>query len=195
MTRTASPLRFVPVGAVKIVDKASDAVAYVYNDAADGKPCARVFYGRQSKPVLRCYFRTVAQREAAVIRMFEGRRETLARKAGYKAERKASALKCSVGDILSTCWGYDQTNREFYQVVRVKGANVTVRQIATETVATGDMTARVIPLPGDFVGEEMTRRAAGSSLRISSCQRATPHEFETVAGLKVYRAVSTSSYA
>jgi hypothetical protein len=75
------------------------------------------------------------------------------------------------------------------------GANVTVRQIATETVSTGDMTARVIPLPGDFVGEEITRRASGPALKISSCQRAHPHEFETVAGVKVYRPVSVSSYA
>lgn len=194
MTRFA-PLRFIPVGAVKIVDKASDAVAFIYADAADGKPCARVFYGRQSKPVLRAYFKTAAHREAAVARYFQARRETIARKTQYRADRKASALKCSVGDILSTCWGYDQTNREFYQVVRVAGASVTVRQIAAETVATGDMTARVIPLPGAFVGEELTRRASGSSLRISSCQRATPHEFESVAGVKVYRAVGVSSYA
>lgn len=190
-----SPLRFVPAGAVKIADKSSDAVAFIYADAADGKPCARVFYGRQSKPVLRCYFRTNAQREAAVARCFQSRRDALASKAKLRADRKAAALKCSVGDVLSTCWGWEQTNREFYQVVRVAGANVTVRQIATETVSTGDMTARVAPLVGDFVGPELTRRVAGSSLKISSCQRATPHDFETVAGVKVYRPAGVSSYA
>jgi hypothetical protein len=194
MIRTASPLRFVPVGAVKIADKASDAVAFLYTDR-DGHPCARVFYGKQSKPVLRCYYRTVAQREAAVVRTFEARRATAARKAEYKAARKAAIPTYAVDDVLSTCWGYDQTNREFYQVVKVAGAAVTVRQIAAETVATGDMTARVIPLPGDFIGAEMVRRPSGSSLRISECQRAYHHEFEAVAGVKVYRAVSTSSYA
>jgi hypothetical protein len=68
--------------------------------------------------------------------------------------------------------------------VEVRGAAVTVRQIAAETVATGDMTAHVIPLPGQFVSAELTRRASGPSLRISECQRARPHEFETVAGVK-----------
>jgi hypothetical protein len=193
MTRFAS-LRFVPAGAVKIADKASDAVAFFYTDR-DGRPCARVFYGKQSKPVLRCYFASNAQREKSVTIAFESRRRHLGAKAEFKASRKASALKCEVGQILSTCWGYDQTNREFYQVVRVKGVTVTVRQIAAETVATGDMTARVIPLPGDFVGEEITRRVVGHAFKVSSCQHATPHEFNSVAGVKVYRAVETSSYA
>lgn len=194
MILTASPLRFVPVGAVKFADKASDAVAFLYTDRA-GHPCARVFFGKQSKPVLRCYYRDAARREADVVRMFEHRRATIARKAEYKAARKATIPTYAVDDVLSTCWGYDQTNREFYQVVKVAGAKVTVRQIAAETVATGDMTARVIPLPGDFIGAEMVRRAAGYGLKISECQRANHHEFETVAGVKVYRAVSTSSYA
>lgn len=194
MIRTASPLRFVPVGAVKIADKASDAVAFLYTDR-DGHPCARVFYGKQSKPVLRCYFRNDAQREASVKIAFESRRRALGAKAEYKAARKAAIPTYAVDDILSTCWGYDQTNREFYQVVKVAGKAVTVRQIAAETVATGDMTARVIPLPGEFIGEELRRLSTGAGLKITSCQRANHHEFETVAGVKVYRAVSTSSYA
>jgi len=197
MNRLSLPREFLlpnDVAVLKVADKASDAVAYIWTDKS-GRPCARVFYGRQSKPVFSCHYRAPAQREAAVVRAFEARRARAAAKARYAADRKASALKPAVGDVLSTCWGYDQTNREFYQVVRVKGANVTVRQIAAETVATGDMTARVIPLPGEFIGEEITRRVTGPSLKISSCQRATPHQFEEVAGLKVYRAVETSSYA
>lgn len=185
---------FIPKGAVKIADKASDAVAFIYTNA-DGKPCARIFFGKQSKPVVRAYYRTEAQRNEAVRATFLSRQATSVRKAEYKAHRKASIPSYAVDDVLSTCWGYDQTNREFYQVVKVNGANITVRQIAAETVATGDMTARVIPLPGEFVGPEMNRRAAGYGLKISSCQRANHHEFETVAGVRVYRAVSTSSYA
>jgi hypothetical protein len=187
-------LRFVPAGALKIADKSSDAVAYVYTDR-DGRPCARVFYGKQRKPVIACYYRNAAERQASVARAFEGRRAYDARKAARKADAKASAHVYAVGDVLSTCWGYEQTNREFYEVVAVKGASVTVRQISTETVATGDMTARVIPLPGDYVGAEIRKIAQpGRGLKISSCARATPHDFEIVAGVKVYAAVSTSSY-
>jgi hypothetical protein len=185
---------FIPKGAVKIADKASDAIAFVYTNA-EGKPCARVFFGKQSKPVVRAYYRSETQRNDAVKASFLSRQAALASKAGYRATRKASIPSYAVDDVLSTCWGYDQTNREFYQVVKVSGANVTVRQIAAETVATGDMTARVIPLPGDFIGPEMHRRAAGYGLKISLCQRANHHEFELVAGVKVYRAVGTSSYA
>jgi hypothetical protein len=96
-----------------------------------------VFYGKQTRPILYCYCRDAAQRE------------------------RSGRPSKTVGDILSTCWGYDQTNREFYEIVKVRGAAVTLRQIATETVATGDMTARVIPLPGQFVDKELMRRAPG----------------------------------
>ena len=185
---------FIPAGAVKVADKASDAVAYIYTDR-DNRPCARVFYGKQAKPALRAYFRDAAKREASVSQYFESRRAAIANKNKMKADRKASAPTYAAGDVLSTCWGYEQTNREFYEVIRVKGASVTVRQIATETVATGHMTDRVIPLPGAFVGEEITKRAGGHSLRMSSCQRATHHQFKTLAGVKVYEAVGTSSYA
>ena len=139
-----------------------------------------------------------AQREKSIAIAFESRRQHLAAKAKQAAERKAApAPTFAVGDILSTCWGYDQTNREFYQVTKVRGLAVTVRQIVAETVATGDMTARVIPLPGQFVGPELNRRARpwAAGLKISSCQRANPHDFEVAADVKVYRAVSVSSYA
>lgn len=194
MTITLPREFFLPKNAIKIADKNSDAIAYAYTDA-NGRPCARVFYGKQSKPVLRCYFRDDAAREKSVRAAFDTRREVLNRKAAWKAEAKAKAPKYSVGDVLSTCWGYEQTNREFYEVVKVKGAAVIVRQIGTETIATGHMTARVIPLPGEFIGEPMRRLSGSYGLKISSCQRATPHDFEMMAGVKVYRAVSTSSYA
>lgn len=160
---------------------------------ASGRPCARVFFGKQTKPVIRCYYRNEKQREADVLRAFVGRRARAKAKAEQKAARKATATVYAVGDVLSTCWGYDQTNREFYEVVRVKGSAVTVRQIAAETVSTGFDTARVIPLPGDFVGEELRRINTGSGLKISECQRASHHDFELVAGMKVYRAVGVSS--
>lgn len=41
---------YIPKGAVKVADKQSDAVAYLYSTPA-GQPAVRVFYGKQSKPV------------------------------------------------------------------------------------------------------------------------------------------------
>ena len=192
---TTETLRLVPVGAIKVADRASDAVAYVYTDRR-GKLCARVFYGRQSKPVVAYSYRSAAERQASVTRAFESRRAWAANIVARKAAAKASAHVYTVGEILSTCWGYDQTNREFYEVVAVKGSAVTVRRIGTESVSTGWATERVIPLPGAFIGPEIRKIARpGRGLKMSSCASASPHDFEIKTGVKVYQAVSTSSYA
>jgi hypothetical protein len=64
---------YVPKGAIKIADKESDAVAYLHADTR-ARPCAKIFYGAQSKPVLDHTYSNEAAREAAVRRAFEGRR-------------------------------------------------------------------------------------------------------------------------
>ena len=67
-----------------------------------------------------------------------------------------------VGDILDYAWGYDQTNREFYQVTEVRARSVTVRRIATRTSGeVGFMTEYLTPKPGTFLegknGRSMTK--------------------------------------
>jgi hypothetical protein len=194
MTRyTLSRSSFIPKGAIKVADKASDAIGYVYSDGR-GRPCARVFFGKQAKPVSNYSYASPAARQKHVAEMFARRQAWQARKAAEKAN--AVTYTYTVGEILSTCWGYEQTNREFYEVVRVSGSAVTVRQIATETVSTGWATDRVVPLPGAHIGEEIRRmaRRGCTGLKMNSSATARPHDFEMVAGVKVYRPVSTSSY-
>src|SRR5262245_36808504 len=89
---------YVPKGAVKVADKTSDAVAYVY-ETATGKPGAVVFHGKAQKPDAHHTFRTAERRAEYVAGFFAGRRESLERKAKARAERsKPHTLK--VGDIL-----------------------------------------------------------------------------------------------
>lgn len=47
----------------------------------------------------------------------------------------------TVGDILYTSWGYDQTNVDFYRVTRVKGKTVYVREIGATRVDDSHVTA------------------------------------------------------
>lgn len=56
-----------------------------------------------------------------------------------------TAPDTSVGSIWRTSWGYDQTNVEFFEVVRETRASVIVRAIKA-TVRDG----RVYPLPGQW---------------------------------------------
>ncbi|HQT47644.1 MAG TPA: hypothetical protein PLY97_10525, partial [Acidocella sp.] len=71
---------YIPFGAIKVSDKNSDAVAYVFTNIK-GKPAAMLFVGKQSKPLWHYYYATEARREAAIIDAFANRRAILARKA------------------------------------------------------------------------------------------------------------------
>jgi len=78
------------------------------------------------------------------------------RKAKAKAERAEAAKNfqhgIKVGDIFYASWGYDQTNVDFYQVLRVIGkATVEVQKVQSKTVRE-DMTANYVEaVPNRFV--------------------------------------------
>ena len=186
---------FIPKNATKICDKNSDAIAYVFTDAS-GRPCAKVFYGKQAKPVLYCHYRDEARRAASIKSAFDARAERQSRMKKYADERKAYVHSLKVGDVLSTCWGYDQTNREFYQVVSLFGkSGVIVREIGTDGFETSWAQGKKSPMVDNFIGPELRRKATQYGVKITSCATATPHRFTEVAGVKVYEAASYSSYA
>jgi hypothetical protein len=195
--------RYIPAGAVKIADKQSDAIAYAYTDAA-GRPCGRVFYGKQSKPVLACYYRDQGRRELAIVQAFQARRDTLARKAAYRQERTAWVPDYKVGEILRTCWGYDQTNVEYFEIIEIKGKYAIVRELQQERVDSGFMQGRCVPLPGKYCEPRYENDDAGVPLRRLMQQRGikidnvrTAYRIETlnVGGVKVIPPASWSSYA
>ena len=107
---------FAPKGATKVSDKLSDAVAYLYDRTTTKgpKPCGCVFFGKQSQPVARYAYRDEAERERSITQLFQSRRDHDKRKADQRAEDKAYRHDAKVGDIYRTCWGYDQTNVEFF---------------------------------------------------------------------------------
>ena len=77
---------YLPNGATRITDKASDAVVFVY---ASGKKrqAALAFHGKATKPDWHHVFSDEAEREKAVRRHFESYRQTATR----RAERRALA--------------------------------------------------------------------------------------------------------
>jgi hypothetical protein len=148
--------RYIPAGSTKVADKASDAIAYIYTDPKRGRLCAIVYYGKQTSPVGHHSYRTEAERAASVKRYFEGRQGHDKRRAESKAERLAPN-KLVVGDILNTCWGYDQTNREFFEVTAVKGQYVTLCELAQASETTGMDQGRCMPQSGHFIGKPMRK--------------------------------------
>ena len=78
------------------------------------------------------------------------------------AKKKAAVCPYKVGDILTGSWGYDQTNVDTYQVVKVKGKSVVIKAICQEMVgdSEGHMSCQVMPVKNAFRenAEEITKR-------------------------------------
>ena len=119
------------------------------------------------------------------MRAFQDRRERQTRVVASRKQRTAEN-KLEVGDILSTCWGYDQTNREFYEVTEVNGAVRDDPEIAQAREEMGFMSGRCAPQQGQFIGEPMRKLVQwGDSVSICSFITARKWNTETVAGVKV----------
>lgn len=161
---------YIPKGAVKVADKQSDAVAYVYDVPTRHRWGALVFYGKQSKPTWHYTFKTPTAREARVREAFGSRRATLEAKAKSRSDAKRPH-KLEAGHVLKASWGYEQTNVDFYQVVRVVSPSmVEIREIGQTTVQeTGWATGKCIPMIDQFIGETMRKRVTdGSTVKLAS---------------------------
>lgn len=171
MRHRFSPTRdfFIPKASIKVADKLSDAVAYLYTTAS-GKPAAMVFYGKQSKPAAHYSYASEAKRAERVAAYFSHRQQITAYKAERRASRKAEARKVEVGGLYYTSWGYDQTNVDFYEVVELVGkTSAKVRPIARTDASNGNepwMTGKAIPAAGEFKGPAKLVRVTGDAFKI-----------------------------
>ncbi|MBP2232538.1 hypothetical protein J2847_005867 [Azospirillum agricola] len=185
--------RYTPPGAVKVTDKQSDAVAYIYE--RNGRLMAIGYHGKAGKPDYHFSFSSAARREKCVVMYFESRRKTLAAAQKRRDERRQYQNDYKVGDILNTCWGYEQTNVEYFEVVEVRGAMVVLRQVAKVRKSTGWCQELTAPQPGEYVGEPIRRKAQANGIKISDCQWATRTDFTEVGSMRIYRGHHESSYA
>ncbi len=150
--------RHIPQDSRQIDSKGTDAAVYFLEK--NGKPYSMGFFGRQQKPDFYHVWSSEIERQRHAHQFIERRRAH----AEYMAERRAerSALHTlRAGDILESSWGYEQTNRDFYQVVEVKGEkSVVIRKIASKldhnTCGRNDY---VVADPDNFTGEPMLKRA------------------------------------
>jgi hypothetical protein len=171
MFRTLPRARTIPQGAVKVADKLSDAVVYIYE--AGGRPAAIGYHGKAAKPDFWLRFTTAERREAYVRQFFQGWQAHAERIAASKAQ----ALKphnLELGHILVASWGYDQTNVDWFQVTRlVSSTMVEVRPIASKSAGeTGWMTGRCIPDADAFTGEATRHRVSHGGVKINESVRA-----------------------
>lgn len=163
-------------GARKVASKDCSAVAYLV-DHGPGRFSVKLFVGKRAKPEGYYRFGTAAGREKYV-------RDFFARIGRNEAFRKDSAAgkrqphKWEVGAVFRTCWGYDQTNVEFFEVVRIVGPySVELREVAGVDVGGGHGgdSSRTVPAYQKYIGAPIVRRAYGKdAIRIDEVRRAWP---------------------
>lgn len=81
------------------------------------------------------------------------------------------------GSIFASSWGYEQTNVNFYQVLRVRGTKtVEVKEIKACEKNTSDLTAIATPCPNEFLENAETLNRRIISIRDTIFIRIDSHE-------------------
>jgi len=148
----------------------------IYTADQDGRFYLHVFAGKALKVCSRIsgYYHSAERRAAAI----EGFKQSRARYHADRLLRRQAAKQphtLQVGNVLNSCWGYDQTNVDFYEVIAVSGSMVTLRQIAAKVAETGFMCGETVPEPGQFIDEPIRRRASATNhVRINVSASASP---------------------
>ena len=138
---------------------------------------AIAFAANQNKPLWHTSFGNEASRRRAIEETIKERKAFLERKQKQQEERKQFVHSFKEGDILSSSWGYDQTNVDFYQVTKVIGKAVEIRSIESKIVSgSGGPSEAVIPVPNHFSGPPLRKIPTGNCLRLTSYSSACPWE-------------------
>ncbi len=89
---------------------------------------------------------------------------------GYK--KIGNLDEISKGDILVSHWGYDQTNVDFYYVIKKTGLGVSLIPMGEKIVEYKDMSGRVVPGEPNFTAKPINRKikkyTGGVYVRINS---------------------------
>lgn len=122
--------------------------AYTSNEPLITLVC---FNGKSLKPAFHYRYQTIEQRDNALntwIKNINGYNEI---KSQRKAERENYTHTLKVGDILYNSWGWEQTNIDFYQVIKVPTPKtVVIQEIAQHKTETGFMCGDTTPIPNQF---------------------------------------------
>jgi hypothetical protein len=133
---------------------------------------AIAFVAKQNKPLFHYRFRDSAHRDREIEKAAENRRLMIKVKEERQQERREFKHDLKEGDILYSSWGYDQTNCNFYEVIKVLGQKVIeIRELAQKTVRAEGVGDYVVPTPGQYARHSRPMRkqvAPGNSVRIES---------------------------
>ncbi len=136
-----------------------------------GKLVAAGYQGKSIKPSFWHSFRSAEHRQQFVERWADEVRAKQAQRERRRAERAQSTHSLLKGSVLVATWGYEQTNKDFFEVVEVvSDKTVVIRPIGSTLEVDGPvaMSGKVFPKFGSYTGEPMRKRATAAGVRISS---------------------------
>jgi hypothetical protein len=149
-------------------------VTYTTEVRNELKWCVMIWDGRKQNPSFNFYFNCIQKREDFIDEKKLNADKHQEWKDKRAAERKAFKPDVKVGDIYYSSWGYEQTNIDFYQVVKVSGkSTVELRQISQETVKDSEyshgMACEVVAVKDSFLSEEtITKRVGQYGINLNS---------------------------
>ncbi len=173
---TQQRTRWFPKDSTVIEAADIPAIVYLY-ETMNGIPCALAYSGAKGKPDFHDGFRFQREegRAAYVNRYFESLRAHKIVMAQRRTDRTTYEHTLKIGDILESSWGYDQTNIDYYQVVKVTAKTADIRPIGQNSQQTGFMCGTCTPVKNDFTGEAKTHRVKeGNSIHLTSYSSANP---------------------
>lgn len=162
---------YTPKGGQEIRSKLCDAIAYLapytpYNGESLSRFQAVGFSGKRNKPDYNYTFKTREQAERHITEQFESRARSEEFRRGQREARNGvrAADHFKIGDLLRTSWGYDQTNVEFFKIVRVLDKSVEVVAIGGKHVKSegcGPMSGYCTPDPSIVLTDEWSCKYNG----------------------------------
>lgn len=122
---------------------------------------AAAWTGKADKPLWHYTFRDPSQLDRTIAETKQNYEAVQSVKKKKQDDRKNFTHELQVGDILYSSWGYEQTNIDWFQVTKVVGKQVVIREIAGKTVKEEQGSDFVVPIANHFVGPEMKKTPSG----------------------------------
>jgi hypothetical protein len=148
--------RYISEKAEKVYD---DGFFVAYAESwPNGKIRAFAFHGRSNKTDWNFIFKSPESMNAYIQDRANSWKAHNDRKAFERIEKKNSINPFIVGDIISRSWGYDQTNVDFYQVIKATKKQITVRAISASCEEDGYMCGHCVAIKDAFIADAEPQR-------------------------------------